>query len=197
MDLLGYAALGGLERLTIVAGAVIIGYWGYRLYTAEKSAGLIFMGLAVLVLVGALATGGSYLKSVGEGYQLASLPTEQVADDSPFVAADATEDAAEPATAALPEPVAADTPATAPVAAQPPPAPESVPEVPAADSPVIADTADDDAAAEQVDASSSDESRVRRLATGAELGGRIVSVKSENVSLEWSADSEEPESGSE
>ena len=54
MDLLGYAALGGLERLTIVAGAVIIGYWGYRLYTAEKSAGLIFMGLSVLVLVGAL-----------------------------------------------------------------------------------------------------------------------------------------------
>ena len=52
MDLLGYAALGGLERLTIVAGAVIIGYWGYRLYTAEKNAGLLFMGLSVVVLVG-------------------------------------------------------------------------------------------------------------------------------------------------
>ena len=29
-----------------------------------------------------------------------------------------------------------------------------------------------------------------RLATGQELGGRIVSVKSENVSLEWSSDSD-------
>jgi hypothetical protein len=28
-----------------------------------------------------------------------------------------------------------------------------------------------------------------RLATGEELGGRIVSIKSENVSLEWSSES--------
>jgi len=197
MDLLGYAALGGLERLTIVAGAVIIGYWGYRLYTAEKSAGLIFMGLAVLVLVGALATGGSYLKSVGEGYQLASLPAESAADDSPFVAPAEPEDAELPAADTPPEPGAAETPAAAPVAAQPPPAPEAATELPTPEDTAIAEAADADAIAAEVAARSSDEPRVRRLATGAELGGRIVSVKSENVSLEWSADAEEPESGSE
>jgi len=64
------------------AGAVIIGYWGYRLYIAEKSAGLVFMGLAVIVLVGALATGGSWVRSVGEGYQLASLPAEAPAAEA-------------------------------------------------------------------------------------------------------------------
>lgn len=190
MDLLGYAALGGLERLTIVAGAVIIGYWGYRLYTAEKNAGLIFMGLAVLVLVGALATGGSYLKSVGEGYQLASLPAETAAADSPF--ADAAEPAGAPADSTVAEPTPAavpdaelaagqPTPAAAPPAAQP--AAAAV-EPPAAAAPTEPSAAG--AAAVEPVASEAEESPVR-LATGAELGGRIVSVKSENVSLEWTS----------
>ena len=83
MDFVGYAALGGLERVTIVAGAIIIGYWGYRLYAGEKAAGLVFMGLAVLVLVGALATGTSHLRSVGEGLQLASVPAPETASAVP------------------------------------------------------------------------------------------------------------------
>ena len=202
MDLLGYAALGGLERLTIVAGAVIIGYWGYRLYTAEKNAGLIFMGLAVVVLVGALATGGSYLKSVGEGYQLASLPTEAPAEASPFAAEPGPEDAEAPAALEAPaaDSPAAESPAVAPEAAS---VPETVVEPPAE---VVTETAEPPAApvpaevpaAGPAEAPATDmaESPVR-LATGAELGGRIVSVKSENVSLEWSAASDEPDSGSE
>ncbi len=190
MDLLGYAALGGLERLTIVAGAVIIGYWGYRLYTAEKSAGLVFMGLAVLVLVGALATGGSYVRSLGEGYQLASLPAESgeapppAASESPFV--DSSHPSAPESGAVSGEPdVAASAPAPAEVpvpetsaVTAPEPAVEIEMETPAPEAP----------AAEPVPAQP--QVSPVRIATGQELGGRIVSVKSENVSLEWSSDSE-------
>jgi hypothetical protein len=200
MDLLGYAALGGLERLTIVAGAVVIGYWGYRLYTAEKNAGLIFMGLAVVVLVGALVTGGSYLRSVGEGYQLASLPADAPTEDSPFVD--------EPA----PAPAAAATAPEVPMAAMPAVAPETAPAAAetlgepsaevaseAAEPPAPPVTADAPAARPAEPAAVESAESPVRLATGAELGGRIVSVKSENVSLEWSAAADEPgsESGSE
>lgn len=195
MDLLGYAALGGLERLTIVAGAVIIGYWGYRLYTAEKNAGLVFMGLAVVVLVGALATGGSYLKRVGEGYQLASLPAEAPADESPFGEDMAAEPPGAPAAPAAVAPVAAETlaepvsvQAEAPAEVLPA---EAIAEPPAAE-PVAADAPE--AIPETTDSPEPEASPVR-IATGAELGGRIVSVKSENVSLEWS--SEESDTGSE
>ncbi len=218
MDLLGYAALGGLERLTIVAGAVIIGYWGYRLYTAEKNAGLIFMGLAVLVLVGALATGGSHLKSVGEGYQLASLPAQapagsplndrQAADtpavDSPMVdSSTVNSPTADNPTADRTASPAIDRPSTDSLA----------PEDDGADAdlagsapPVGSDTAPDPAVAtgepmstaQEAGAPKAERSPVRRLATGAELGGRIVSVKSEKVSLEWSeasgsSDASDPE----
>ncbi len=200
MDLLGYAALGGLERLTIVAGAVIIGYWGYRLYTAEKNAGLVFMGLAVVVLVGALATGGSYLRSVGEGYQLASLPADAPAADSPF--ADERSDAPAEAPAAPEAPAEL---AEAPSEPMPAAAPEA--DVAATvDAPAAAAEVEVPApAAEPMEATVPEATDLQatespvRLATGAELGGRIVSVKSENVSLEWSSDSAaaEGDSGSE
>jgi len=197
MDLLGYAALGGLERLTIVAGAVIIGYWGYRLYTAEKNAGLIFMGLSVVVLVGALATGGSYLRSVGEGYQLASLPASEP---------QARVESSEPSESSFTDPADAPVATTAPPPVEPAaaiePAAEDAPTTPQA-APAIAVAADETTTApvvepeveavSQIDSDSMDPEDTAspvRLATGQELGGRIVSVKSENVSLEWSADSE-------
>lgn len=205
MDLFGYAALGGLERLTIVAGAVIIGYWGYRLYTAEKNAGLVFMGLAVVVLVGALVTGGSYLRSVGEGYQMASLPAQAPAADSPF--------AEEPAPAMADVAIAP----AAPAAESPPVAAEAAAmlaeetaiepmvEVPAeqpfaAKNPITAPASELDAdvplmGPTELAALEADDSPAR-LATGAELGGRIVSVKSENVSLEWSSAAGDPDAGS-
>lgn len=205
--------MGALERLTIVAGAVIIGYWGYRLYTAEKNAGLIFMGLAVLVLVGALVTGGSHLRSVGEGYQLASLPADAAGQNPPYADADSVSESdlrenaqnnsqadarhSDPAIAA--DPVAA-TDELTPVADEASVADESsvADEAPAADitpaadkRPVAVESAME--AIQPVNEAATDavvpepEESPVRLATGAELGGRIVSVKSENVSLEWSS----------
>ena len=188
MELLGYAALGGLERLTIVAGAVIIGYWGYRLYTADKNAGLIFMGLSVVVLVGALATGGGYLRSIGEGYQLASLTSESSVVEGPAAAdrAPSLAGTAEPSgPAALPTDQPSPAVESAPVAELPEP-----PAVPMAE-PVtvpVSEAPPSIAEAEPPQAESAESPR--RLATGQELGGRIVSVKSENVSLEWSSDSD-------
>jgi len=174
MDFVGYAALGGLERVTIVAGAIIIGYWGYRLYTGEKKAGLVFMGLAVLVLVGALATGNSHLKSVGEGMQLASAAPPEMAPPAP-----------EPPAAEGPSPFAV------PAAVSPAPAPVDQAETETSEP---ADASAATPAAEgtppAVATSESEPESPVRLATGQELGGRIVSVKSENVSLEWSSDSD-------
>jgi len=185
MDLLGYAALGGLERVAIVAGAVIIGYWGYRLYVGEKNAGLVFMALAVVILVGALATGSSYVRSIGEGYQLASnadreIPATPVVPVVPEV----------PAVA--PEPVAAVEPAPTPIRE---PAPDVVSEPVVEPAPVVTAVVAAVGVAgaapeiEEIEEITEAESSAR-LATGQELGGRIVSVKSENVSLEWSSDSD-------
>ncbi len=176
MDFLGYAALGGLERVTIVAGAIIIGYWGYRLYGAGKKAGLVFMSLAVLVLAGALLTSPDHLRSVGEGYQLASLPVqaEPGREPSPFRTTD------EPG---APQP-AADTPprAEAQVPLPQPAAPAAQPE---------AAVAEEQPAAEDVPDAAPSAGAPARLATGQELGGRIVSIRSKSISLEWSEDSED------
>jgi hypothetical protein len=180
MELVGYAALGGLERVAIVAGAVLIGYWGYRLYVGEKNAGLVFMALAVIVLVGALATGSSHVKSIGEGYQLASVPkTLPAALETPVPA---------PVPAADPEPVAV----TDAQPEEPSPFKEKVPE-PMTEV-AVEEPAEVEPAApmptETMEPASTEADSPARLATGQELGGRIVSVKSENVSLEWSSDSD-------
>ena len=74
MDFLEYFAFGGLERVAIIGGSLVIGYWGYRLYGAGKPAGLAFMTIACVVLAGALLTGTSHVRSVGESIQLASVP---------------------------------------------------------------------------------------------------------------------------
>lgn len=191
MDLLGIAALGGLERITIVAGAVIIGYWGYRLYTAEKNAGLVFMGLAVVVLVGALATGSSHVKNVVEGYQLASIPTPatQSPGKAPAIAAGATEPGVQSpfAEEVLPASVH---PPIAQEATDAPSAQAAVPAQPSATPPAAVAAQAPVAAALPRDYAPETVISPVRLATGQELGGRIVSVKSENVSLEWSPNSD-------
>ncbi|HEY5645763.1 MAG TPA: hypothetical protein VIS76_07475, partial [Pseudomonadales bacterium] len=169
----------------IVAGAITIGYWGYRLYTGEKKAGLVFMAVAVLVLVGALATATSHLKSVGEGLQLSSATPAEPTLPAEAAEPAAADESAQPAAADLadaPSPFADElsptaTSAPAPIGSAPPQE-----AVPASDQQPLAAGEGSGAAAEP-DAPA-------RLATGQELGGRIVSVKSENVSLEWSSDSE-------
>ena len=85
MDLLGYAAFSGIERVAIIAGALIVGYWGYRLYGRDKAPGLIFMGIACVVLIASLATGGSHMRSVGASYQLAGAASGSEADGEPVV----------------------------------------------------------------------------------------------------------------
>jgi hypothetical protein len=134
------------------------------------------MGLAVIVLVGALATGSNHVKSIGEGFQLASVPEPTTPAPSPDVAAAETLPAPDPE----PEP---DEPS--PFKAAPPSdvtevdpvvEPEPAPVEPTSEPPVEAEVA--------LEATSP-----VRIATGQELGGRIVSVKSENVSLEWSPES--------
>lgn len=179
MDLLGIAALGGLERITIVFGAIVIGYWGFKLYTGGKNAGVVFMGLSFVVLVGALATGGSHLKQVGEGVQLAALEQPAAAAQAEAESAPEVDMAAGavPPVAANPDAIpeaAAETAADAAVESTETPAPAAEP------APAVAET----------EAAGTAAAEIVRLATGQELGGRIVSVKSENVSLEWSSDSD-------
>lgn len=190
MDFLGYAALGGLERIVIIAGAILIGFWGYRLYGKDKTPGLIFMGIASAVLLGALFTTGSHVQSVSEGIQLANVTREL---------------------APIPAPVAAETPPTEEEAIAEATASEAEEATPWADqrsptpdgeitenttSDTVVDTNSTAAVAPNADETldASDPSVIDdtsleplpRLATGQELGGRIVSVKSANISLEWS-----------
>lgn len=189
MDLVGYAALGGLERVAIVAGAVIIGYWGYRLYTAEKNAGLVFMALSVLVLAGALITGASHMKSIGEGYQLASANADAGVEDD-FPAERAVTAASEGDIGSTAGGEETDSPFRDPA-----PAPETVPgdasKTAEDEPPAVAELLVEAAPAQVTEpALAAEVATPVRLATGQELGGRIVSVKSENVSLEWSTDSD-------
>lgn len=185
MELLEYAAFSGLERVAIIAGALLVGYWGYRLYVGEKNAGLVFMALSCVVLLGALLTGTSHVRSVSESYQLASTraaaPTVPVPASDPLpvdpLPVEPAADAGEPSPFVEPSPVAK--PGSAAAAAPAPGAPTEV--TPTLEIPTVAD-------AGSVTAETAEESvdSPRRLATGQELGGRIVSVQSENISLEWS-----------
>ena len=203
MDLLEFAAFGGLERIAIIAGALLVGYWGYRLYVAGKTAGLAFLGVACAMLFGALLTGGSHVRSVGEGIQLASAgaanPTDAHAGTESTTATEnrvvaqaspagtdlqlpgASVTAGAPDTSAA---SAADIRPSGPLAAsdEPTKAAESnnVEPVDAESIERPADNASDDPGADEL------ADTRKRLATAQELGGRILSVKSDHVSLEWS-----------
>ena len=194
MDFLGYAVLGGFERVAIVGGAILIGYWGYRIYGRDKTPGLVLLGLACVVLVSALVTGGGHVRSVSEGIQLASLPEAPAASVEPAAAMAATTPQTapeipwadgQPASAAADSRVAADLRALAEPLAESDAvelaeAPAEVVEAAASDTEAGVDQALD------IDTADEPTENSLPLATGQELGGRIVSVKSANVSLEWS-----------
>ncbi len=192
MDMLGYAAFSGMERVAIILGALVIGYWGYRLYARGKAPGLIFMGIACAVLVAALATGGSHLRSIGASYQLTGsgpgTEAEQTDQGAKITASteSATTVGAQRASGANGEQSesAADATEGATVSAS------LARDIPGADTstatPSVADPAPAPAAADQPS-----EPEVT-LASSQELGGRIVAVKSENVTLEWSREAAEP-----
>ena len=200
MGFLEYVALSGLERVAIIVGAVVIGYWGYRLYSAEKKAGLAFMAMACLVLLGALVTGNSHVKSISEGMQMASAPLTPEAPEPVLLM---TPESMTPEPVPQPLAVSADFDSPLPAEEAAPPAGEAVPAAPgpaphsptdtdatAATAPVPLPVRDDELNDTTPSSTTAESSDVpARIATGQELGGRIVSVKSETLSLEWSRES--------
>ncbi len=201
MDLLGYAAFSGVERVAIIGGALVIGYWGYRLYGRDKNPGLIFMGIACAVLIASLATGGSHMRSVGASYQLAGGASGPEAGGE-LLAADASElsediEPADPFEASVFREVQTDAASnSAELSAElSPKSGEAITRPGGSDgqveASVIASTKPEPVGVETPDASiepdpAQDSASEVDLASSRELGGRIVSIKSENVTLEWS-----------
>ena len=167
MDFL--SAFSGLERIAIIGGAMLVGYWGFRLFATDRTPALVFMGIACTVLFGALFTGASHLRNVGESYQLATA--------SPAVSPVAVEVEVDQPTAAQP-PQSAD-----PILVTEEMTEEMTEETIAA---AIEEPADD-AASQQAAAESGPALQTAPdLLSSQELGGRIVRVKSGSVLLEWS-----------
>jgi hypothetical protein len=176
MDIL--SAFSGLERIAIIGGAMLVGFWGYRLLATDRTPALVFMGIACAVLFGALITGGSHVKNVGESFQLATasdrndpavtLPEPEMLDVTTLVP-EALDESADATVVGTPAKEVG-TPTKESAAASTPPtdlemAVDNI-VVATAPSPVIPD--------------------VSELLSSHELGGRIVSVKSDAITLEWS-----------
>ena len=200
MDIVDYAAFGGLERVAIIIGGLIIGYWGYLLYSKGKSAGLAFLGIACVLLVATLFIGGQRALEVSDPLPLAADTTaapeigvepstadtlveaDALASAPDLTLTDSAISASDEETVwktgeiEAPATTEADSPATT-----------------EADSPAttVADRSDDttqlaDASA-AIAADDANATIREALISAQELGGRIVSVKSPNVSLEWTA----------
>ncbi|MFP6815835.1 MAG: hypothetical protein VB949_09240 [Pseudomonadales bacterium] len=180
MDFL--SAFSGLERIAIIGGAMVVGYWGFRLLATDRTPALVFMGISCAVLFGALLTGGTHIKNIGESYQLANAAPPSVTAfkvaEQPASPQQQTGEDQDPITAA-----------SAPVIE---PEAESAIEL-ATELPLQAATE----TPKQTAASESSEPTLEEVAptlapdtsgllSSQELGGRIVAVKSEAVTLEWS-----------
>ena len=166
------AALTGLERIAVIAGALVVGYWGYRMMGRDRIPGLVFMSISCLVLGVVLVTGNQRLS---DGAGIVAVPGHSGA-----VAAQATSDDAQDTNSE-------DSPELSPEAS-----PEVSPEVSNATVAQSAPSATelDTAESETLPASTAD-TPADDLLSGQELGGRIVSIKSENVTLEWTPQREE------
>jgi len=163
LDFLG--AFSGLERIVIIGGAMLVGYWGYRMFATDRTPALIFMGVACAVLFAALLSGGSHVRSIGKSYQLATtsapVPVAEPALPAPAPAL------LEPGIAPQSAGVAASAAAGDEAKSAPSSDAQEQPAAPAATKPIVID-ADAEVLSSQ------------------ELGGRIVSIKSEAITLEWS-----------
>ncbi|NIP14756.1 MAG: hypothetical protein GWM88_08505 [Pseudomonadales bacterium] len=176
MEFIG--AFSGLERIAIIAAAMLIAYLGFRLFATARTPGLVFMGLACAVLFGALFTTGSHVEKLGASYQVAAVSPAADATGAGIPAEPAIEVPAEPAEAAAEAPaVQAPEAAATPVPSEPMPEPAEAPvlEEAVAVAPEPAPETD-----EEVD------QPAPTILSSEELGGRIMSVRSENVTLEWS-----------
>ncbi len=181
METWNYLTFGALERLVIIAAAMVIGYWGYRIFPRSQRSGLSLIVAATVVLLGALLTAERHLQSVNASLIAAASPppsppslTSRTAPTSP---APVTASAAAPDSAPrLPHPA--------------PLVPQAVADNPAPAEPAGPAIRTTDAAPLQAPPEQpEDDERVPRLmplASGQELGGRITSIRSENVTLEWS-----------
>jgi len=173
MDFWSYIANGGLERLLIIGVATLIGYWGYRIYSKTQTPGLALIVLAAVMLFSVILTSKQHLQTMNDN--LLALATLE----------SATEPAAIP-----PTKVAA--PLLAPSPGQPATTTDS--DTAQDEDPIESVAGDPDAVAaegetEAVAAGEDESDRIERLiplASGQELGGRITSVRSENLTLEWS-----------
>lgn len=165
MQFSDYLAAGGLERLLIIIGALLIGFWGYRIHAQARAAGLALLGLAGTVLLAALFTAARLPQGVET---LAGTPAPAAAPAHPT---HGLETPGAPPTHATGSEDVADR--TLDPASQPP--------APSAAEPT---TAPVPAMAEN--------GQLAPLASGDELGGRIVSVRGGNVSLEWSSEDKAP-----
>ena len=168
------SAFSSLERIAIIVGAVIVGYWGFRLFASARVPGMVFMGAACVVLIAALLTVHRPVQNVVSRQDMATVTPPK-------------EDASRATEEAVPDRVPEQTPETAldapPAeghmvdasieASESQPSEHTGPVAKAIARPEMATPAGMPAATRP------------ELLSSQELGGRIVSVKSENVTLEW------------
>jgi len=211
-------AAGGVERIAIVAAALLIVFWGYKLYAGglrnQREAegpngmqdfvrsgtgpGILFMGIGCTVLIITLMTGGTHLESAGEAYRSAgSVGVVDIAPQpAPVDPPSVTVSAPAPAAATPPaakaaldlvdaEPTAAPDAAAAAVVAE-----ADTAEPSAIDEPAEVATVAESAGATESAGAAEDADEALDFANSRELGGRIVSVKSERATLQWSGDGE-------
>jgi hypothetical protein len=177
MEFIG--AFSGLERIAIIAAAMLIAYLGFRLFATARTPGLVFMGVACAVLFGALFTTGSHVEKLGASYQVAAVTPAAEAPAAAQPAEASAEVADEPAPAVSQAPVA-DAPE---VSAAPAP---SVPVAEMAEAPVVLEEAVAVTPEPAPEAEEAVDEAAPTILSSEELGGRIMSVRSENVTLEWS-----------
>ncbi|MCZ6890257.1 MAG: hypothetical protein O7H39_17350 [Gammaproteobacteria bacterium] len=206
MDFLGYMAAGGVERIAIVGAALLVIYFGYKLYVSGlrqqieeeglttqgfvrsgTGPGILFMGVGCTVLIIMLVTGGNHLRTAGEAYRAAGPVNTSDASDASDTPADQTPTLATMSmqtTVSEPEPIAVESdPFVAPAQPQQAEDPVSEPEDVA--------VSNDETAVVELDPPVIEPTVEVEFASSRELGGRIVQVKSENATLEWSGGGEQ------
>ena len=165
------SAFSGLERIAIIAAATVIGYWGFRLFASDRIPGLVFMGVACAVLIAVLITGGDHVETLSRSLQPSTIPAS-----APIGAPETT-----------PEPTTS--PAAAPQTIAPPQAQPMAEKL--ADEALAEHTGGDaQTTALGAPAAAEAEPAPDSILGGRDLDGRIISVKSENVTLEWTPPSE-------
>jgi hypothetical protein len=203
MNLWEYLAFGGLERVLLIGAAILISYWGYHLYSKAQIAGLSMIAVAALLLMSVVLTSGQHQQSVNASLLSANTPSSP-SSPQPVIADPVIAEVLE--AAALDTPAAPQTPAalTEESATYSTTMTETSIDTDASSSPFVDEsmTADElttpeiaptlaqNMPTDAEPAASSQAPRIERLvplASGSELGGQIVSVRSENVTLEWSA----------